>query len=219
MAYRKILFANNEVYHVVNRGVEEREIFLDKRDYTRFLDAFIYYQKAKPPARFSFRGRLNKEVLARLTTLENLVEIICYCLMPNHFHFLLRQTKNEGISLFISRLSNSYTRYFNTRHRRTGHLLQGPFKAKRIETEEQLIHVSRYIHLNPAVGFLVKDLNHYPCSSFLEYVKKDEEKGICQRESVLAQFSSPKEYEKFVCDQKDYALKLKEIQRITLELG
>lgn len=217
MAYRKVVLANNEVYHVVNRGVEEREIFLDKRDYTRFLDAFIYYQKANPPTRFSFRKRLSKDVWTKLASLENLVEIICYCLMPNHFHFLLKQNKDEGISLFISRLSNSYTRYFNTRHRRTGHLLQGPFKAKRIETDEQLTHVSRYIHLNPVVGFLVKDSKDYHYSSYLEYIGRKKEKTICQKDIILSQFSSPKGYEKFVLDQKDYALKLKEIQKITLE--
>lgn len=209
MAYRKVVLANDEIYHVLNRGIEEREIFLDKRDYSRFLDSFIYYQKVNPPVRFSFKRRLNKEILAKLAELENLVEIIGYCLMPNHFHFLLRQTKDGGISLFISRLANSYTRYFNTRHQRKGHLLEGPFRAKRIETEEQLVHVLRYIHLNPLVGFLVKDLREYPFSSHLEYIQGG--KVICQKEPVLAQFSSPAEFEKFVLDQKEYALKLKEM--------
>lgn len=217
MSYRRVVFANNQVYHVLSRGTGEGNTFLDKRDYSRFLEASIYYQKANPPARFSFRKRLEEKVLANIATLDNLVEIICYCLMPNHFHLLLKQTKNKGISLFMGRLNNSYTRYFNTRHQRRGRLFQGPFKAKRIETDEQLIHVSRYIHLNPTVGFLVKNLNNYPYSSYLEYIGKKEGKGICQKDLVLAHFSSPKEYEKFVLDQKDYALKLREIQSLTLE--
>jgi putative transposase len=212
MAYRKVILANNEVYHVINRGVEERETFLDKRDYSRFLKSFIYYQKANPPVRFSFKKRVDKR---RFSNLDDLVEIICYCLMPNHFHFLLKQIKDDGISLFISRLTNSHTRYFNTRHRRTGHLFQGPFKAVRIENDEQLIHVSRYIHLNPVVGFLVKNPKGYLYSSYLEYLGG--EKGICQKELVLAQFSSSKHYEKFVLDQKDYALELKKIQRLAIE--
>lgn len=212
MAYRKIILANNEVYHIINRGVEEREVFLDKRDYSRFIDSFIYYQKADPPTRFSFRKRLKKE---QLSNLDNLVEIVCYCLMPNHFHFLLKQVKDGGISLFISRLVNSYTRYFNTRHRRVGHLFQGPFKAVRIENDEQLIHASRYIHLNPVTGFLVKNPQEYIFSSYPEYCK--EEKGICQKGLVLEQFTSLADYERFVLDQKDYAINLKKIQRITAE--
>lgn len=211
MAYRKVILANNEVYHILNRGVEERETFLDKRDYSRFLNTFIYYQKTNLPARFSFQKRINPK---EFSNLENLVEIVCYCLMPNHFHFLLKQVKENGISLFIGRLTNSYTRYFNIRHQRTGHLFQGPFKAVRIENNEQLIHVSRYIHLNPVMGFLVKDPKGYLYSSYLEYLGG--RKGICQKELVLAQFSSPKRYEKFVLDQKDYALELKKIQRLTM---
>lgn len=214
MAYRKIVLANNEVYHVVNRGVEEREIFLDKRDHTRFLKSFIYYQKADPPVRFSFRQRASQK---QFSNLDNLVEIICYSLMSNHFHFLLKQIKDGGISLFISRLTNSYTRYFNTRHKRRGHLFQGPFKAVRIENNDQLIHVSRYIHLNPIVGFLIKDLKDYSYSSYLEYLGKSKTNQICQKELVLNQFSSPEDYEKFVLGQKDYALELKRIQQLVIE--
>ncbi len=198
---------------MVNRGVEDREVFLDKRDYSRFIDTFIYYQKANPPARFSFRKRVPKK---RFSNLDDLVEIICYCLMPNHFHFLLKQIKSDGISLFLGKMANSYTRYFNTRYKRKGHLFQGPFKAVRIETDEQLIHVSRYIHLNPFVGFLVKDLRDYHHSSYLEYLGKGE-KEVCQKSLVLGQFSSPKDYEKFVLNQKEYALEIKKIQKLMTE--
>jgi len=212
MAYRKVILANDEIYHVLNRGVEERVTFEDKRDYRRFIASFVYYQKANPPARFSFRKRVKKEELKG----DNLVEIICYCLMPNHFHFLLKQVKERGISLFIGRLVNSYTRYFNTRHRRSGHLFQGPFRAVRIVSEQQLLHVSRYIHLNPFVGFLVKDLRDYPYSSYLEYLGLSQS-SFCSSEIVLNHFSSREEYEKFVLDQKDYALNLKKIEKAILE--
>lgn len=211
MTYRQIVLANNEVYHVFNRGVEERKVFLNKRDYDRFFESFIYYQKEKLPTRFSLREKsLPKD--KDFAKLENLGEIICYCLMPTHFHFLLRQIKDKGISSFMSRLTNSYTRYFNTRHRRIGPLFQGSFKAVRIETEEQLIHVSRYIHLNPVVDFLVKDIKDYDYSSYLEYIGA--RKGdFCQKDLVLSYFSTTKDYEKFVLDHEDYAKKLKKIQR------
>lgn len=213
MAYRKVILANNEIYHVLNRGVEERTTFEDKRDYRRFIDSFVYYQKSNPPARFSFQKRVKKEKSKK----DNLVEILCYCLMPNHFHFLLRQIKEGGISLFISRLTNSYTRYFNIRHQRSGHLFQGPFRVVRIASEEQLLHVSRYIHLNPLVGFLVKDLRNYPYSSYLEYLGLNQGPSVCFSEIILSQFSSSAEYEKFVLDQKDYAINLKKIEKATLE--
>lgn len=212
MSYKQVILAISEVYHVFNRGVEERVVFTSKRDYLRFLETFVYYQRANVPSRFSFRKRPQAEDFLRL---DNLVEIICYCLMPTHFHFLLRQIKDKGISSFLSRLTNSYTRYFNTRYRRIGPLFQGTFKAVRIENDEQLVHVSRYIHLNPVINFLVKDLNDYPYSSYLEYIKGG--KGICQKDLVLSQFSTPKNYEKFVLDQQDYAKKLKAIQRLVLE--
>lgn len=214
MTYRKIVLANEQVYHVFNRGVEEREIFLDKRDYSRFLDSSVYYQKANPPTRYSFRKRVDKRPLLDL---ENLVDIICYCLMPNHFHFLLKQTKDKGISLFISRLINSYTRYFNTRHQRKGHLFQGPFKAVRVENDEQLVHVSRYIHLNPVTSFLAEDPGDYHFSSYSEYFRKKSMGGTCQSELVLSQFSSIRDYQRFVLNQKDYARNLEKIKKFIME--
>lgn len=213
MVYHKTIFANDQIYHVINRGVEEKDIFLDRRDYSRFFDSFLYYQKCNPPVRYSFRKLVDQK---RFLKLENLVEIICYCLMPSHFHFLLKQVKDNGISSFISKLTNSYTRYFNTRHQRKGHLFQGPFKAIRIGNDAQLIHVSRYIHLNPTTGFLVEDLKDYPYSSYLEYLGIEKEE-TCLKDLILDQFSSIKDYEKFVLDQKDYARKLKMIEKFAIE--
>lgn len=213
MVYHKTIFANDQIYHVINRGVEEKDIFLDRRDYSRFFDSFLYYQKCNPPVRYSFRKLVDQK---RFLKLENLVEIICYCLMPSHFHFLLKQVKDNGVSSFISKLTNSYTRYFNTRHQRKGHLFQGPFKAIRIENDGQLIHVSRYIHLNSVTGFLVEKPEDYPFSSYSEYLGKEKEK-ICQKDIVLDQFPSIKGYKKFVLDQKDHARKLKMIEKFTIE--
>lgn len=213
MVYRKTVLANEQIYHILNRGVEERNIFLDKRDYSRFFQSFLYYQKANPPVRFSFKQFTQEKLLSKL---ENLVEIICYCLMPNHFHFLLKQKKSHGISSFIKKLTNSYARYFNIRHQRRGHLFQGPFKAIRMENDEQLIHVSRYIHLNPVTSFLVENPQDYPFCSYSEYLSLKNEK-VCQKDIILDQFHSLDDYEKFVLDQKDYARKLKMIEKFITE--
>ena len=155
---RKLVFANDEIYHVFNRGVEKRPTFTDKRELSRALLTLDFYRFAKPPVKLSkflvipkdqqkkFLENLKKEF-------EKLIEIICFCLMPNHFHFMLKQKLDNGISTFVSNFTNSFTRYFNTKHERIGPLFEGIFKAVRIESEEQLIHTSRYIHLNPVSSF------------------------------------------------------------------
>jgi len=181
MAYRQVILANGEIHHMINRGVEQVSTFLDKRDYSRFLETCTYYQKVNPPVRFSFKKRVPKKRLLNLGKQKNLIEIICYCLMPNHFHFLLKQTEDDGISSFVSKVTNSYTRYFNIRHRRKGHLFQGPFKAVRIAADEQLIHVSRYIHLNPVVDYLVEDPKDYLFSSYQEYLSGGLNGGVVKK--------------------------------------
>lgn len=205
MPGRKTVFANDHFYHVFNRGVEKRNIFVNTRDFKRFLQTVYYYQFEGPKPKFS---RLNEAGFESFKPdpKQKLVEIICYCLMPNHFHFLLKQMKDDGISKFISQLSNSYTKYFNTKNNRIGALLQGVFQAVLIETDEQLVHVSRYIHLNPVVSLLVKDPSEYPWSSYKEY--STEAKGICDTTPILNLFPSKEDYAKFVLDQADYGTTL-----------
>ncbi|MBI4759007.1 MAG: transposase [Chloroflexi bacterium] len=219
----KIVLANNEVYHVFNRGIEQRPTFTNKREYTRALTTLDFYRFRNPSLRLSKVLLLEKEkrgefFLNLKSGGERLVEIISYCLMPNHFHFLLRQRLDDGISEFLSNFSNSYTRYFNTKHKRTGALFQGIFKAVRMESDEQLIHVSRYIHLNPVVSFVVKeeDLETYPWSSLPEFLGT-EKRGICHKELVLGLFPSKEKYREFVHDQIDYARRLEAIKHLALD--
>ena len=208
MPYRIIPFVNDHFYHIYNRGVEKRTIFENRRDHDRFLKTLQYYQLAGPKPRFS-KFFVNKSFKPELA--EKIVEIIAYCLMPNHFHLLIKQLKDRGISEFLSKLSNSYTKYYNTKHTRVGPLLQGEFKAVLIESEEQLTHVSRYVHLNPYVSFLVKDLNFFEWSSYAEYIGKTSSR-ICDKEAVISLFKSPQDYEKFVLDHADYAQRLEIIK-------
>lgn len=213
MPYRKIPLVNGQIYHIFNRGVAKLPIFNNERDYRRFLESIYYYQFHGPKPQFSQLKRyknFNFEKNGRI------VELLCYCLMPNHFHFLLKQIHEGGISEFVRKLANSYTKYFNTKHKRVGPLLQGQFKAVRIESDEQLIHVSRYIHLNPTSSFLVKDLRTYAWSSYSDYVGVTSE-SICQMEEILSMFKNRKNYEQFVLDQKDYAKTLELIKHKTFE--
>ena len=147
---------------------------------------------------------------------EKIVEIICYCLMPNHFHLLLKQLRDNGITDFIRLISNGYTRYFNTRHHRIGPLLQGAYKAVLIETDEQLVHVSRYIHLNPLVSLLVKNLTTYTMSSYPDYIGVRDGKLINKNE-ILGFFKNTSKYESFVLDQASYAMDLSRIKHQLLD--
>ncbi len=141
-------FVAGEFYHLYNRGVEKRKIFLDKWDYLRFLETLDFYRKTPLPMKLSdFRRGVIK--LKKIDRQLELVQIFCYCLMPNHFHLLVKQLQDNGVSEFINKVSNSYTRYFNTKYKRVGSLFQGVFKAKLVETDEYLLQLSKYIHRNP----------------------------------------------------------------------
>lgn len=213
MAYQQAIFGNGEYYHVYNRGVEKRAVFLDQRDYQRFIQTLQYYQLNNPPTRFSFRNRPVLTLHKHDPSLK--VEIISFCLMPNHFHLLLRQAEDGGITSFLSRLLNSYTKYFNTKHKRIGPLFQGSFKAVRIEDDQQLIHVSRYIHLNPLIDYLVKDLKGYEYSSYPQFIGI--RKGFCLMNTILDHFKTAHDYQGFVLDQEGYGREIKSIERTLLD--
>lgn len=202
MPGRIVPIVNNEIYHIFNRGSDKRNIFLQPRDYKRFIKTFCYYQFSGPKPKFSL---LNKNNFSHFKPdpVSRLVEIFCYCLMPNHFHFMVRQLKTNGISIFMSQLANSYTKYFNTKRKRIGPLLQGAFKITRVETDQQLIHLSRYIHINPVVAGLTDRPENYVWSSYKEYA--DGISGFCSTDAVLSFFPSRNEYRKFTEEQIDYA--------------
>lgn len=204
MPARMTPLVNGQFYHIYNRGVEKRRIFDNQRTYSRFLQCLDYYQLTGPKPKFS---NFIKYKVFEPKRDNKIVDIICYCLMPNHFHFLLKQLKDGGISEFVSKAANSYTKYYNLKFDRVGPLLQGQFKAVLIENDEQLMHVSRYIHLNPIVSFLVDDLEKYQWSSYKHYIGKTGS-SICVTNEILNLFKSKQGYEKFVLDQVDYAQKL-----------
>ncbi|MFZ5366375.1 MAG: transposase [Patescibacteria group bacterium] len=207
MPSRIMPFVDGEYYHILNRGIAQMPIFTRYRDHQRFIKTMLYYQIEDPKPRFSFFSPSTKLI----NSTKKIIYFVCYCLMPNHFHFLLQQVREGGITEFISKLSNSYTKYFNTKYKRNGPIFQGEFKAVHIETNEQLVHLSRYIHLNPLVGYIVKSLESYDFSSFKEYLGATN-KNLCHKEIVLSQFKSVDEYKKFVYDQEDYGKQLEVIK-------
>ena len=222
MPGRMIPLVTDEIYHVYNRGINRQPTFNTKREHQRALSAIKFYRVSEPPFRLSKFFEFDKDrqtaVLKLMDQAEKLVEIISFCLMPNHFHFLLKQKKDHGISKFMGNFQNSYTRYFNTRNDRDGSLFLDQFKAKRITNEEQLIHVSRYIHLNPYTDFLVKsldELENYPWSSYPDYLTGNKE--IIEPGLVMEIFKQADKYKQFVLDQADYQRKLGIIKHLAME--
>lgn len=186
-------------------------IFYTAHDFNRFIKTMIYYAVEGPKPKFS----IFTPTTLSLDMNEKIVDIICYCLIPNHFHFLLQQKREGGITEFVSKLSNSYTKYINVKNKRVGPLLQGDFKAVYVETNEQLLHLTRYIHLNPLIGYVTKSLETYRWSSYGEYIERADD--ICAKEIILSQFSSSNAYKQFVEDQVDYARKLEETKHLLLD--
>lgn len=212
MAYRLIPFINGNFYHIFNRGVEKRVIFIDDKDCQRFIQTLYYYQFAGPKPKFSTKKRFR---INKFEKNPKIVEIICFCLMPNHFHLLVRQLKDNGIQEFASKISNSYTKYFNTKYKRIGPLFQGEFKAVIVDSEEQLVHLSRYIHLNPYVAKIVEKLEEYVFSSYQEFTLGKNQ--FCNTQPILDYFNNLNQYLQFVNDYKDYARELKEMKSLLIE--
>ncbi|MBI4096255.1 MAG: transposase [Candidatus Levybacteria bacterium] len=220
---RKCIFANGEVYHIFNRGVEKRPTFTDKRELDRGIRTLDFYRFANLPLKLSkFMVLPESERMEFVKKIhgenQKLVEILCYCLMPNHFHFLVKQIRENGVSIFAANFTNSYTKYFNTKHERVGSLFQGPFKAVRVESDEQLMHVSRYIHLNPVSSFLIKpeQLEDYQWSSYPEYVGNSFN-DVADKKLVLDMFSSKEKYRQFVMDQVGYMKELEQIEHLAID--
>lgn len=204
---RKVKFATNEYYHIYNRGNDKKLIFLDDNDYARFLFLTLYFQGDYP---FYNIGRyvlhlvkhrvfnMEEKMLCKILE-KRIVELVEFSLMPTHFHFLLHECVDTGISRYMQRVLNAYTKYFNAKYNRSGHLFQGPFNAVYVETNEQLLHLSAYIHRNPRELEEWKGKEHiYFWSSYQDYVGRNRWRELLKCEKILVQFKDLKEYQNFV---------------------
>jgi len=182
---RKIVISTGEYYHVYNRGVEKRDIFIDHVDYRRFILLLNLFNEEKSVNVRDIKEKCypRRPTLWMAKSRESLTDIGAYCLMPNHFHFLIKETKEGGIRDFMHKLTTGYTMYFNKRYKRVGPLFQGTFKSEHANTDEYLKYLYSYIHLNPVkliqpdwkekgIGDLEKAkkfLRDYEYSSYLDY--------------------------------------------------
>lgn len=218
---RKTEFANNEYYHIYNRGVDKREVFLDEEDYERFLTSMREFNRIDPI------GSLYEKYLAEekrglsphkgdlVPTLTPLVEIVAYCLNPNHFHVILRQLSEGGISKFMLKLSSGYSSYFNKKYKRSGSLFQGPFKSIHIDSNEYLLYLSVYVNKNNFIhGYNTGDWKY---SSLLDYLEK-RHGTLCNKEPILVQFDNNIEkYKEFLDNNALHLKEKKESAKYLLE--
>ncbi|PIZ00793.1 hypothetical protein COY62_01055 [bacterium (Candidatus Howlettbacteria) CG_4_10_14_0_8_um_filter_40_9] len=198
-------YVKDGIYHVYNRGINKQNIFLDGRDYATFLFYLKLY--LQDPEKLKDIDPQKRKSLVRKNFFGN-IELLCYCLMPNHFHLLIKQKGERDIAEFMKSLGTNYSMYFNDRHDRIGTLFQGPYKAILVKNDSYLLHLSRYIHKNPEdliKGENLDKLFEYEWSSYTDYLGKKETKWVKPR-FILDYFDQNKDnsmigsdsYQKFV---------------------
>jgi len=190
-------FQNDEYYHIFNRGNNKRDIFLDRNDYIRFLTGMREFNRLEPVESLYTLNKLRSKAIESLYSdsiaTNSLIEFVCYCLIPNHFHFLVKQKQEKGISKFMHKLSLGYTQYFNIKHNNSGSLFQGRFKSIHIKSEAQLQKVSCYVNGNAEIHKLAKAEN-YQWSSYHDYSGK-RNGTLCNKEIILKYFKNIDEYQ------------------------
>ncbi|MDP2668385.1 MAG: transposase [bacterium] len=196
---RKIKFVKGEFYHIYNRGVDKRNIFSNQSDMKRFLQCMDEFNTVQPIGSLYENSFVGDEIKVKRRS-KQLVNFVAYCLNPNHYHFILEQVAENGISRFMHRLNGGYTWYFNKQYNRSGSLFQGRFKAKHIDSNEYLLHVCIYVNLNFKVHQLGGSAAKLVKSSWDEYTIKSQEIKICKKDIILNQFRSANEYKSFALD-------------------
>ena len=220
---RKTKFAVGKIYHIFNRGVEKRDIFLSDGDRWRFLQGMFLFNDESASTNLLYRlekekgkmhfGILREYMKSGAFEHKPLVRIMADCLKPNHFHFLCEEIQKNGISRFMHKLATGYTGYFNKKYERVGPLFQGAFKAVEIRSDTQLQYIVAYINiinpgqeLEPELKSIAQDpeeilrfAEHYPWSTHLEYLDK-RDSIIADKGSAGEIFTSPKQYRAFVTD-------------------
>jgi hypothetical protein len=149
MTNRKIPFAVGEWYHCYNRGIEERIVFKDARDYQRFVE-LLYLANDEFPLRRGDIGINKFEEVLNVPRGKKLVAVGAFCLMPSHFNLALKEITDGGITAFMRKIGTAYTMYFNSRHERKGNLFVGPFQSINVSADQQLQQLVNYVHCNPA---------------------------------------------------------------------
>ncbi len=210
------VLAEGGVYHVYNRGADEKKIFIDDEDRLRFVHDLLEFNDEKKvinagycfgknPVRVAGIGKYNNYLIEDKDPRKILVDVLAFAMMPDHFHLLLRQKKKDGITRFMRKLGAGYALYFNARHRRNGVLFQGRFKSAHITKNHHLVHLPYYIHTNPLAlkekeADRARFLDSYRWSSHLDYCGWRNFPSVTQRSFLLDIFGGEGNYRKKITE-------------------
>ncbi|MDP8230467.1 MAG: transposase [Candidatus Gorgyraea atricola] len=207
------VIATGQIYHTYNRSIAGYKIFNSDSEYKRIEELIQYYQVEQPVGFSKFKERNKGDLIKKTPNKRQLVEVVCYSPMPTHIHLTLKQLIDKGISKFMNNILSSYSHYFNIKHNRKGPLWEGRFKKVLVETDEQLLHLTRYIHLNPVTDYLINKPEKWKYSSYKEYIAGKE--SICSYKDVLD--VTPETYKKFTEDQISYQRELKKVKHLMFD--
>lgn len=220
MSSRRDIFIDNGIYHVFNKTIDRKLIFAIDRYSNEFISRLKYYRSSAVSVRYSRYKTLPIEIKSHQelrirdkTTF--LYEIICYCLMPNHFHLLVRQKKGGAINRYLSNVVNSFTRYINLLTKRQGPLFLPQFQSRMMANDEQFIHTTRYIHLNPYSSGVVGSMNElvqYPYSSYGAYINKRHDVVVEKGTLTAYMNGNMEQYRKFVEDHAEHQRMLERVK-------
>ena len=202
---RNIEFAENEYYHLVGHAIDDLVLFSNKSEFSRFLLAILIFQAPvvlknfnRVVKNFLKQGVIDQTIIQRVIK-SRYVDLVAYTIMNNHYHLLVREVSGKGITQYMQRVLNAYGKFFNTKHERKGHVFQGPYKAILVESNEQLLYLSAYIHRNPhELKKWRGKSKEYPWSSYRDYLNGNTWGGLINPNIVLDQVSNAEEYEGFV---------------------
>ncbi len=198
---RTVQLVEGEYYHIYNRGTDGRLIACDRYDSDRFLESLLLFNDERLCG--SIFEQTREVIDLRKMEKRPLVEIICYCLNPNHFHLVLRQVAKNGIAKLMHRHGTGYTNYFNEKYKRKGNLFQGTYKAVHANDNDYLLHLSVYVNINDKVHKIYGSSSGLVRSSWEEYIRGVGGHGLCEKDIILGQFAGIEEYKQFALGELD----------------
>ena len=199
---RILRIAPGEHYHIFNRAVNKQVIFHNTGDYIRFLFLILHFQSAIKVSHLNREVKEFAESLGQhrvLTIEKRMVELVAFCIMPNHFHLIVKELEESGIASYMQRVLNAYGKYYNTKYEKSGHVFQGPYRAVHISDDRQLLHLSAYIHRNPReISKWFRKEEQYTWSSYQDFIGENRWGKLILPDIVIGQFRNKAEYKYFV---------------------
>ncbi len=216
MEGRKNYFKENTIWHLCNKSIANFGIFKNPNNAQRFIEVLDYYNNINYKIRYSYarRKKLYKYQNLLIPKKESIIKVLSYCIMPDHYHLVIKILSDNILSKYINDIENSYTHFFNRKFNRKGPLWQSSFLSVLIKTNEQLLHVTRYVNINPTSSQLVDRPEDWQFSSYKDIITNP----IFLKEYLKEiSISNSLSYKEFAGNNIDYQKKLKLIKKLLLE--